>query len=82
MAFALQVPLLTPDQLLRRNVKRFRGELVFKAHRLLNRSTLGLKVVKTKEKMCHMCSTAGGGHARFHFGVQRQQEELEDFRET
>ena len=30
-------------------VKRFRGGLVFKAHRLLYRSTLGSKVVKKKE---------------------------------
>ena len=30
----------------RRNVKRFRGGLVFKAHRLLHHSTLGLRVIK------------------------------------
>jgi len=35
--------------LLRRNVKRFRGGLVFKAHRLLYRSTLGLRVIKKKK---------------------------------
>ena len=34
------------EQLLRRNVKRFRGGLVFKAHRLLYHSTLGLRVKK------------------------------------
>ena len=28
----------------------FRGELVFKAHRLLYRSTLGLRVIKKKKK--------------------------------
>ena len=33
-----------------RNVKRFRGGLVFKAHRLLNHSTLGLSVIKKKKK--------------------------------
>ena len=33
-----------------RNVQRFRGELVFKAHRLLYHSTLGLRVTKKKEK--------------------------------
>ena len=37
--------------LLRRNVKRFRGELVFKAHEILYRSTLGLRVIKKKKKM-------------------------------
>ena len=34
----------------RRNVKRFRGGLVFKAHRLLYHSTLGLRVIKKKNK--------------------------------
>jgi len=38
------------EQLLSRNVKRFRGGLVFKAHRLLYHSTLGLKVIKKKKK--------------------------------
>jgi len=38
------------EQLLRRNVKRFRGGLVFKAHRLLYHSTLGLRVIKKKKK--------------------------------
>ena len=38
------------EQLLRRNVKRFRGGLVFKAHRLLYHSTLGLRVTKKKKK--------------------------------
>jgi len=31
-------------------VKRFRGGLVFKAHRLLYHSTLGLRVIKKKKK--------------------------------
>ena len=31
-----------------RNVQRFRGGLVFKAHRLLYHSTLGLRVIKKK----------------------------------
>ena len=31
-------------------MKRFRGGLVFKAHRLLYRSTLGLSVIKKKKK--------------------------------
>jgi len=33
-------------QLLRRNVKRFRGGLAFKAHRLVYHSTLGWRVIK------------------------------------
>jgi len=36
----------TWEQLLRRNVKRCPGGLVFKAHRLLYHSTLGLRVMK------------------------------------
>jgi len=32
-----------------RNVQRFRGGLVFKAHRLLYHSTLGLRVIKKKK---------------------------------
>ena len=35
--------------LLHRNVQRFQGRLVFKAHRLLHHSTLGLRVMKKKE---------------------------------
>ena len=37
-------------KLLHRNVKRFRGGLVFKAHRLLYHSTLGVRVIKKKEE--------------------------------
>jgi len=33
-----------------RNVTRFRGGLVFKAHRLLYHSTLGSRVIKKKKK--------------------------------
>jgi len=32
------------------NVQRFRGGLVFKAHRLLYHSALGLRVIKKKKK--------------------------------
>jgi len=39
-------------QLLRRNVKRFRGGLVFKAHRLVYHSTLGWRAIKKKKKAC------------------------------
>jgi len=37
-------------QLLSRNVKRFRGGLVCKAHRLVYHSTLGWRVIKKKKK--------------------------------
>jgi len=39
------------EQLLYRNVQRFRGGLVFKAHRLLYHSTLGLRVIKKKKNL-------------------------------
>jgi len=38
-------------QLLSRNVKRFRGGLVFKAHRLLYHSTLGSRVITKEEEV-------------------------------
>ena len=38
------------EQLLSRNEKRFRGGLVFKAHRFLYHSTLGSRVIKKKKK--------------------------------
>ena len=41
---------LALEQLLRRNVKPFRGGLVFKAHRLVYHSTLGLRVIKKKRE--------------------------------
>ena len=37
-------------KLLRINVKRFRGGLVFKAHRLVYHSTLGWRVIKKKKR--------------------------------
>jgi len=36
------------EQLLYRNVQRFRGGLVFKAHRLVYHLTLGLRILKKK----------------------------------
>jgi len=42
------------EQLLRRNVKRFRGGLVFKAHRLLHHSAPGLRVIKKKKRYCRI----------------------------
>ena len=38
-------------QLLHRNVQRFHSELVFKAHRLLYHSALGLGVIKKKRRV-------------------------------
>ena len=37
--------------MLSRNVERFRGVLVFEAHRLLYHSTLGFRVIKEKKKV-------------------------------
>jgi len=39
-----------PENRLHINAQRFRGGLVFKAHRLLYHSTLGLRVIKKKRK--------------------------------
>ena len=49
------------EQLLHRNVQRFRGGLVFKAHRLLHPSTLGSRV--TKKKKTRAVSRLRGYHA-------------------
>ena len=56
------------EQLLRRNVQRFRGELVVKAHRLVYHSALGLTVIKKKKKqgevhwnLCRSLGTAALG---------------------
>ena len=46
------------EQLLRRNVRRFREGLIFKAHRLLYHSTLGSRLIKKKKKKQLGC----GGH--------------------
>ena len=40
----------TWGQLLRKNVKRFRGGLVFKAHRLVYHSSPGWRVIKKKKE--------------------------------
>jgi len=58
---------LPAQRLLGRNVNRFRGGLVFKAHRLVYHSTLGSRVIKKKKKWLksgpecgldwHMCAT-------------------------
>jgi len=49
------------EQPLGRNVKRFRGGLVFKAHRLVYHSTLGMRVIKQRREDQ---SVAGAGGAR------------------
>ena len=46
----LRIAVSISEQLLRRNVKRFRGGLEFKAHRLLYHSTLGVIEIKEKEE--------------------------------
>jgi len=49
------------EQLLRRNVKRFRGGLIFKAHRRLYHSAPGLGFIKKKQKMtCSSTSSTNG----------------------
>jgi len=63
-------------------MQRFRGGLVFKAHRLLYHSTLGLRVIKKKKKVppqafsqviYHEGSTSGckEGVSLPHSGLQR-----------
>ena len=49
-------------QLLRRDVKRFRGGLVFKAHTLLCHSTLGFRVIEKKKstRLSHQVHPWGG----------------------
>jgi hypothetical protein len=44
-------------------VKRFRGGLVFQAHRLLDHSAVGLRVKKKKKKL--WCSGMFGGYGWF-----------------
>ena len=48
------------EHLPRGNMKRFRGGLVFKAHRLLYHSTLGFRV-KTKRKTCRFVRVIDSG---------------------
>ena len=61
------------EQLLRRNVKRFPGGLVFKARRLLNLSTSGLRLIKKKKTLSaserepdshHITYSKSGSYAR------------------
>ena len=42
-------------------MERFRGGLVFKAHRLFDHSTIGLRVIKKKREDVEVTSWLGGG---------------------
>ena len=53
------------EGLLRRNVKRFRGGLVFKAHGLVYHSIPGLRIIKEKKK-----KRRGGTAERLEKGIQ------------
>ena len=53
------------EQLLRRNVRRFRGGLVFEAHRLLYHSTLGWRVIKKKKKKKKLLGSRANESALF-----------------
>ena len=53
------------EELLRRNVKRFLGGLVFKAHKRVYHSTLGSGVIKKKKKLCTLAHIVSHGvHTR------------------
>jgi len=43
-------------------MRRAVGELLFKAHRLLYHSPLGLRVIKKKKELCREECGAGGRH--------------------
>jgi hypothetical protein len=53
----------------RRNLKRFRGGLVFKAHRLVYYSTPGRRIVKKKKSSEGRWSAAGGERERVGGGL-------------
>jgi len=55
---------------LHRNLQRFRGGLVFKAHRLLYHSTLGLRVIKMKKKIWYRVLGSGFRVQDLGFDVQ------------
>ena len=48
------------NRLLYRNMQRFRGGLVFKAHRLLYHPTLGVRVIKRKKRINRQSCPASG----------------------
>ena len=53
-------------------MKRFRGGLVFKAHRLLHHSTLGSRVTKKKRREVAAVSSRQGGRSRANRTVKSQ----------
>ena len=55
VAYMSQVHFSIQEQLLCRNVERFRGGLVFMAHILVYYSTLGSRVTMKKKKTCPRC---------------------------
>ena len=57
------------ERILRKIVKRFRGGLVFQAHRLLYHSTLGSRAIKKKKEV-----PAGGGEFGEHSDQVLEQE--------
>ena len=66
---AVAMEVVDSRKLRRRNVKRFRGGLVFKAHRLLYHSTPGSRVRKEKRSLGIACSRSGGGNPQSHRGT-------------
>jgi len=58
LAYWVSGTVLNLEQLMHRNVQRFRGGLVFKAHRLWYHSTLGVRVTKKKQEVCGTSSSA------------------------
>ena len=75
------------EQLPHRNVKRFRGGLVFKAHRWLYHSTLGSRVIKkknqaergavhAKRQLLHLVQGSGFRFSSDHVGAVHSQRQL------
>ena len=63
------------EQLLYKNVRRFRGELVFEAYRLLYHSTLGFRVIKKKmmERRLNTCRCLPADRGVLHGRARRVQ---------
>ena len=59
----------TAYQLFQKKLQRFRGGLVFKAHRLLYHSTLGSRVIKKKEMKNLDPESRLGSHCQIFFRV-------------
>ena len=61
-----EVPLYTPgtyhQNIRLADANLFRGGLLFKAHRLLYHSTLGLRVIKKKKKTANLVLLACAGY--------------------